>query len=97
MVAGDLYETKRVLQFAKDHNYLLAIDEQAIWFVIKQTQMGMALDADYRLISLLIQFELIYKIQVNDANRNALKDPYKGEKFSNFIKKINANNDHDEN
>lgn len=87
-MADDLLQVHQVLQFSRNHNYLLAIDEQTVWFMVKQTQAGMALDADYTLISLLIQFDVIYKIQVSDANRNAVLDPYKGEKISQILKEL---------
>lgn len=52
------------------------------------------LDGDYSLISLMIYFDVIYVIQVNDANRNAIYDPYKGEVFSQILKEIAKSTEH---
>ena len=38
LVVGDSALTNLVLWFAKNHNYLLAIDEQIAWYMVKQTQ-----------------------------------------------------------
>lgn len=94
LVAADGYQAQQVLQFSVNHNYLLAIDEQTVWYLVKQTQEGMILDADYSLISMLLDYDIIYKIQVSDANRNAIYDPYKGEEFNRIIKEIAQKGEH---
>lgn len=40
LVASDVYQAHKILQFSKDHNYLLAVDEQTVWYMVKQTQAG---------------------------------------------------------
>lgn len=94
LVTADVYHTHTILQFSRDHNHLLSVDEQTVWYLVKQTQAGMVLDGDFSLISLVIYFDVVYVIQVNDANRNAVFDPYKGEVFGQILKDIVKGSDH---
>ena len=52
--------------------------------MVKQTQHGSQFDGNYSLIALLNKFELVYKIKVNDGNRDAC-DPYQNIKFKKMM------------
>lgn len=75
MVAGDHCHTEQVLVFARNHNYLLAVDEQTIWFIVYQTQKSRSLAGKFKLLQLALQHDIIYKIKVTDQNRNAVYSP----------------------
>ena len=55
-----------VIKFAINHNYMLSVDEQIVWYLVNQTQPGMPMENNLYLIRLLIKREIVYHIRVND-------------------------------
>ena len=55
-----------VIKFAINHNYMLSVDEQIVWYLVNQTQPGMPMENNLYLIQLLIRREIVYHIRVND-------------------------------
>ena len=47
LVAGSYQHAEQVLHFAKGHNYLLALEEQIVYHLVKQTQYEQAMFSDY--------------------------------------------------
>jgi hypothetical protein len=73
IACSDIDQTKTVLWFAKNHNYLLSIDEQTVMHSLFDTYPGKTLQGDYSLIRMLIELEVTYLIGVTEKNRESIK------------------------
>ena len=74
LVVGSYSYSEQVLQFSKSHNYLLTLDEEVVWHLVQETQYEQRMYGDYSILTLLLRFEVIYKINVTDENRAAVND-----------------------
>ena len=69
IVTNEVNCTRQVLKFAFDYNYQLSIDEQIIWFVVRQTQRDMVPVGDFSMIRLLITGGVLYNIKITSQNK----------------------------
>ena len=60
-----------------------------MYHLVKQTQFEQAMFGDYKLLTLLLSFEVIYKINVTDENRAAVHNSQDGLKIKNILQSIN--------
>lgn len=47
--------------FAKEHNYVLAIDEETAWYIVNQRQPGKPMDGNFNIPRMLIMHEVAYE------------------------------------
>ena len=69
IVTNEVDCTREVLKFAFDYNYQFSIDEQIVWFVVRQTQRDMAPVGDFSMIRLLITGGVLYNIKITSQNK----------------------------
>ena len=62
-----------MIRFAKDHNYLLSVDEQTVESSLFATHPSRILEGDYRLMRLLIESEVSYRIEITEKNREQIE------------------------
>ena len=68
IVANELYFAERVIIFAKESNYLLSVDQEAVIQSLRQTQEGMQLENDYSVLRMLVCHEIKYKFNATEAS-----------------------------
>jgi len=74
-VAGcDTDLARTVLYYAKNHNYLISVDERTAMHAVQSTYIGRPMAGDYSLLRVLTDCELTYKIAVTDINREQIEE-----------------------
>jgi len=73
-VAGcDTDLARTLLSYARNHNYLLSVDEKTVMHALLSTYTGRPMARDYSILRLLTDCELTYKIAVTDRNREQIE------------------------
>lgn len=70
IVADELYSAERVILFAKERNYLLSVDQEAVMQSLRQTQEGMRLENDYSVLRMLVCHEIKFKFTTSSRMQN---------------------------
>lgn len=74
-----------MLWFSKSHTYLVSIDEQTVMYALFNTYLGGDMEGDYKLIRLLLQLEVTYRIVITEANREAIRAEKKQKQATHLV------------
>jgi len=73
-VAGcDTDLTRTVLYYAKNHNYLISVDERTARYALLSTYPHRPMQGDYSILRVLTDCEVTFKIAVTEVNREQIE------------------------